>query len=142
MRIVGPVLLGFAEAFEEAYGKPSIRKYPEMVPSRVGAILLPFPCPHCMVVRSEVVHPIERENYREPKRGFSWCPSCRGRYKIDYRGTPLAVSLPPGATSAPAQRQADGTASGPAPPPAQHQADGIDVAELPGYDGFDLLGVQ
>lgn len=110
--IEGPVLLGFAELFDEAWGKPSAEPYPRLTPSRVGPVLLPFECPHCGVVND----PQQAEHYRDPEREFSWCPSCRRRYVLNGQGTPLAEPLPPGATSAPVRIER--------PSPTHHMSDG------------------
>lgn len=98
----GPPLLGFALIFDEAYGKPSLLSYPRVTPSRIGDILLPFPCVHCGAVRSETINPKKRDGYRDKYRGFSFCPSCQGRYILNLAGTPLTKELPPGAFFAPA----------------------------------------
>jgi hypothetical protein len=103
-RLPGPVLLGFAEAFEEAYGDPATpRPYPRITPSRIGPVLLPFSCPHCAAVRSETVDPSHRRAYQDAARRFSWCPACRGRYVVNGAGMPLPEALPAGATCAPAR---------------------------------------
>lgn len=100
--IPGPVLIGFSELFDRAYGDPKTPKngdgdYPTVVPSRLGPVLLPFVCIYC-----ELVQPSNRDNYTDKDRGFSWCPSCRGRYKVDPKGQPLKEDLPAGVGYAPA----------------------------------------
>lgn len=97
----GPVLLGFAEVFDRAYGDPkSPRPYLTITPAAVGRSLLPFPCPRCGKSHCDAVDPRKRGGYCDPERGFSWCPSCGLRYKLDTKGTPLTESLKPGAESA------------------------------------------
>lgn len=83
--IPGPVLLGFAMAFDEAYGKPGRGLPPVVTPARVGGILLPFACIHCGAVRPEPVNS-QAGKYQDPVRGHSWCPSCRGRYVLNRLG--------------------------------------------------------
>lgn len=127
--IPGPVLIGFAELFDTAYGDPKTpRPYPRVTPSRVGASLLPFPCPHCGEVRAEPVHPKKGEGYRDRERGYSWCPACRGRYVVNRSGGPLVGHLVPGATCAPALVSRNGKES---------------VLELPAKrNGLDCLGAE
>lgn len=96
-------MIGFSEVFDAAYGNPNTpRPYPRVTPSCVGAALLPFPCPHCGAVRCEPIHPKKSEGYRDRERGFSWCPSCDGRYVLNRAGAPLVGTLPRGALHAPA----------------------------------------
>jgi hypothetical protein len=101
--VPGPVLIGFGDVFDASYGDPRTpRPYPKVTPSRVGNVLLPFPCPHCGAIRTAVIDPKTRNTYRDADRGFSWCPSCQKRFIIDPAGTPLTKALPAGATYAPA----------------------------------------
>jgi len=110
--IHGPVLLGFSEMFDAAYGNPKTpRPYPRVTPSHVGGVLLPFACPHCGAVRPEPVSKKKSEGYRDRERGFSWCPACRGRYVMNREGTPLIGALPAGASAAPALVERDGKRS-------------------------------
>jgi len=100
--IPGPPLLGFADAFDEAYGRSDTPKpYPKVTPSKVGNTLLPFPCPHCDVV-CPVMITQRRAAYCDAKREHCWCPNCRKRYILDVTGQSLSVLLPPDATFAPA----------------------------------------
>lgn len=125
--LTGPTLLGFSEMFDSAYGNPRTpRPYPKVTPARVGGVLLPFPCPHCGAAKSDVVDPKKRHHYRDEHRGHSWCPGCRGRYVIDYRGAPLAKPLPAGATSAPARVERNGK---------------VEVLGPIEESGFNVLGV-
>jgi hypothetical protein len=99
----GPVLIGFSEFFDRAWGDPlTERPYPKVTPSCVGGVLLPFACPHCGVVKSAVIDPKTRLGYWDQDRDFSWCPACQKRYVIESKGTPLKSALPAGATHAPA----------------------------------------
>ncbi len=101
--IPGPVLIGFGQVFDQSYGDPRTKlPYPRVTPSCIGAVLLPYPCPHCKAVRSQVIDPKTRLGYYDAERKFSWCPSCRGRYVVNPKGTPLTKSLPPGVDHAPA----------------------------------------
>ena len=101
--ISGTPLVGFNSLFDAAYGSTKGSKpHPRVTPSRVGAALLPFPCPHCGEVRPVVVDRKRYAGYRDPVRGHSWCPACRGRYEINFDGAPLVGALEPGAISAPA----------------------------------------
>ena len=110
--IPGAVLVGFAELFDQAYGDPRTpRPYPRVTPSKLGATLLPFPCPHCAAVRDVVVDPRRPGFYDDPARAFSWCPACRGRFVLDRKGMPLAEALPPGARAAPARVERAGVVS-------------------------------
>ena len=95
--IPGTPLLGFAEAFDEAYGRPG--PTPRVTPSRVGEKLLPFACPHCA---APVGHNVVMLGYLDPNRGHRWCPSCRGRFTLASAGTPLVGALARGAKVAPA----------------------------------------
>lgn len=105
----GPALLGFADQFDGAYGDPKTpHPYPQVTPSSMSGILLPFPCPHCGQVRGEAVDPRTRAGYCDPERGFSFCPACCKRYVINWRGMPLAEALPAGAVSAPAKVERGG----------------------------------
>jgi hypothetical protein len=95
--------VGFNELFDRSFGRHDCqRPYPRIIPSRIGSVLLPFACPYCNEVRSQVVDAKTRLGWHDSERDFSWCPSCKGRYVIDPKGTPLVKALPPGATSAPA----------------------------------------
>ena len=97
-------LLGFHGLFAEDYGDPATAKpYPCVTPSRVGPVLLPFPCPHCGSVRDEMVDAALRMHYLHPRDGYYFCPSCNKRYELDLAGMPLATALEPGATFAPAR---------------------------------------
>lgn len=123
--IPGPVLIGFSELFDRAHGDPKTeRPYPKVTPSRMGSVLLPFACPHCGEVRSEVVDPRRREHYYDRDRDFGWCPACRKRYVIDFKGTPLVASISAGAVAAPALVERNGTTKA------------LDVPD----DGIDALG--
>ena len=100
--IQGSVLVGFAEFFDKAWGDPKTpRPYPKVTPARIGASLLPFACPHCGAESEDAVNK-RRDGYRDPQRGFSWCPVCSLRYIVVYEGAPLVDKLEPGAKSAPA----------------------------------------
>ena len=101
--IPGPVLLGFADLFDEAWGKPGAGPIPVVTPTAIGGALLPFACPHCGAARKAAVDPRLREGYRDPWRCFSWCPACRGRYRLNTDGGPLPAPMLPGAKAAPAQ---------------------------------------
>lgn len=101
--ITGPVLVGFGVLFDRSYGDPKTpRPYPKVIPSRVGDVLLPFACPHCEAVRSQVVDVKKCHGWHDKDRGFSWCPACGGRYVIDGNGTELKEELSVGADAAPA----------------------------------------
>ena len=118
--------MGFMEAFDRVSGREDTpRPYPNVTPSRVGGVLLPFQCPHCGAVRPEAVDG-KRRHYYDKKRGFSWCPACRGRYVIHPEGMPLQEALPPGATFAPARIEKGGQ---------------VEVLAAPSENGLDLLGV-
>lgn len=96
----GAVLVGFAPLFDAAWGNPCPpHQIPTVAPSCIGGVALPFPCPHCGAVRPEMADG-RRTAYRDPQRGFSWCPACRGRYRLEA-GAPLPVPLAPGAQAAP-----------------------------------------
>lgn len=99
----GPfVLMGFATLCDGAYGRPCApHKLPTVAPTALGGVLLPFPCPHCGKVCPEVLDKERQAAYRDPIRGHSWCPSCRGRYHLDVLGTELPRPLQPGAACAP-----------------------------------------
>ena len=100
--ISGPVLVGFGRLFDAAWGNPKTPgPYPKVTPSRVGDTLLPFQCPHCGKVRSVVVGK-KKMRYFDPVRGFSWCPGCKGRYIVNYRGMELIGEFDPKAVHAPA----------------------------------------
>ncbi len=99
--ISGPVLLGFAMAFDECYGEPGNGLPPIVTPTAIGGVLLPFACVHCGQVRPEPVS-VHASKYRDPIRGHSWCPSCNGRYLLDSKGVPLSNELECSATHAPA----------------------------------------
>lgn len=105
----GPVLLGFAEQFDATWGDGKTPwPYPQVTPSTMSGILLPFRCPHCGQVCPEMVDPAVRDRYFDPARGFSFCPACCKRYVINWRGMPLAEALPAGAVSAPAKVERGG----------------------------------
>jgi hypothetical protein len=128
--IPGPVLIGFSELFDRAYGNPKTKlntdgSYPRVTPSRIGYALLPFACPHCGEVRNEAVDPKRRANYRDDERGFYWCPSCGWRYILNTKGHPLEDSLPVGATHAPALVEQNGK---------------TELVVAPAEDGLDSLG--
>lgn len=126
--ISGPVLLGFAEAFDAAYGNPRSKSpYLTITPAAVGRSLLPFPCPNCGVAHCDAVDPRKRDGYRDAERGFSWCPSCGLRYKLDTKGAPLTAELEPGAESAPP------LVNGMQLPPPDDADD---------YDALSLMGVD
>lgn len=105
-RIGGAPLLGFAEAFEGAYGDPQTPvPYVRLAPLRMGDALLPFPCPRC----ASPVGPTAWAECADRRGGYSWCPACLWRFKLDRRGTPVldrrgaevaAVSLAPAGASA------------------------------------------
>ena len=103
--IAGTALLGFAEMFDGAYGDPdTLKPYPRVTPSKVGPVLLPFPCPKCG-------KPLDVDGLKGyTARGFSWCPGCRGRFVLNREGSPLAETLAPGAIMAPAK--VDGVVQG------------------------------
>lgn len=122
----GPVLLGFSEFFDRAYGCPKTpTPYPKVTPSKVGGVLLPFPCPYCGEVKSAVVDPKTRLGYWDRQRGHSWCPACNKRYVIDSKGRELEEGLPEGATHAPA---------------LVTRGDKTEVIGLPVADGLNMLG--
>jgi hypothetical protein len=99
----GPILIGFGDLFDRSYGDPRTpRPYPKVTPSRIGSVLLPFPCPHCDEVRPQVVDVKTRLGWWDKGRDFSWCPSCRKRFIVEPQGMELKKALPPGATHAPA----------------------------------------
>lgn len=124
----GPVLIGFSEMFDRSYGDPKTpRPYVKIMPSCVGGVLLPFPCPHCGEVRSAVIDPKKRLGYYDRERSFSWCPSCRKRYVIEPKGQPLTEPLSIGATHAPALVK---------------RGEKTELIGLPSPDGLDVLGVQ
>lgn len=98
----GPVLLGFAQLFDAAWGRPCpATEIPTVAPTRLGGQALPFPCPHCGAVRPRSKDPAARDDYRDPVRGFCWCPACLGRYRLDREGIALPAPLRPGAQAAP-----------------------------------------
>lgn len=96
-RIPGTPLLGFAEVFDEAYGRPG--PTPLVTPSHRDGKLLPFACPHCAAPTGAAVVML---GYLDPERGHRWCPRCQGRFMLDTNGTPLVGALAPGAKTAPA----------------------------------------
>ena len=103
MRLKGDVLLGFASLFTGSYGDPlTPRPYLTVVPARVGGALLPFPCPSCGEERPEPVDPVRWSDYADRVARHSFCPSCRVRYVVDFRGAVLLAPLGAGARSAPA----------------------------------------
>lgn len=99
----GPVLMGFAIDFDQAWGRPCQGPIPVITPTRLGGVLLPFPCVHCGEVREASVDPKQREGYRDPWREHFWCPACHGRYRLNSVGAPLAAAMLPGARCAPAR---------------------------------------
>lgn len=106
--IGGPVLVGFNYLFDRDRGMPSAKPYPKVTPSKIGSTLLPFACVHCGEVKTAVIDAKTRLGYYDRDRGFSWCPSCQGRYVINDKGTELVGALPPGATHAPALVEREG----------------------------------
>lgn len=120
----GPVLIGFNELFDRAWGEPTTTPLVTVKPARIGDALLPFACPHCNAVHPEMVKPKTSVGYWDKERGFSWCPSCRKRYVLDGRGAPLADKLEVGATHAPAVLECDGKV----------------VIDVRPADGLQLLG--
>lgn len=91
--ISGPVLLGFAEAFDASRGNPNTpRPYVTVIPSRLGKSLLPFACPHCETVAPDAVDSETRSMYLDKDRKFSWCPVCHGRYVLRLDGAPLSCA--------------------------------------------------
>lgn len=109
--LAGPVLLGFADLFDAAWGCPcSPAKMPTLTPTCIGGTLLPFNCPHCGAVRPVMTDPKKRDAYRDPWRDFYWCPACQGRYRLDTVGAPLAAPILPGARAAPARVTIGGAA--------------------------------
>ena len=124
----GPVLVGFADVFDRAFGNPNTpRPYPKVTPSSVGGVLLPFPCPHCEAVCPSVIHPKTRVGYWDKQRDFSWCPACKGRYCINPKGQALVGELPAGATHAPALVERKGKSA---------------VVGLATSDGLNMLGAS
>lgn len=122
----GPVLIGFADLFDRSYGDPRTSlPLVKVTPSCIGGVLLPFTCPHCGAVRSAVIDAKTRLGYYDKERGFSWCPTCRGRYIIQPKGRPLEKALPAGATHAPALVERGDTA---------------ELVGLATADGLDMLG--
>lgn len=126
--IGGIPLCGFAAAFDQSWGKKPKGPMPRVTPTLIGGVLAPFACPHCGQVRSETVDARKRRLYADRERGFSWCPACRHRYVIDFKGQPLAGSLPAGAVCAPAKVERGG------------QVSVSDTPEEAG--GLDLLGAE
>jgi hypothetical protein len=107
----GPVLIGFATAFDSASGDSETEyPYPIVTPSAVGPILLPFCCPHCGADCGALVDPERRLNYYDKLRKFSWCPSaaCRKRFFVDRGGMPLPRDLYAGSKVAPSKVARDG----------------------------------
>ena len=96
--IPGVPIIGFADVFDGAYGDPSLGPYPEVTPSRMGSVLLPFACPKCDFVLT--VSTLAK--YTDKGRKFSWCPRCQGRLIVKEEGMPLPTSLSAGAIVAPA----------------------------------------
>jgi len=85
-RIRGAALLGFAEAFDGAYGDPrTATPYVTVRPLRIGETLLPFYCLRC----SSAIGPIAWAECADRRRRYNWCPTCRGRFVLDRRGTPV-----------------------------------------------------
>lgn len=129
----GTPLLGFATAFDAASGDETTPwPYPVVTPSAVGPVILPFHCPHCGTVCSELVDPNTREHYYDKLRKFSWCPcvDCRKRFFVDRKGTPLTSLLSAGAAVAPSKVERGG-------------GDGIDALKSWAQEtdrGLDMLG--
>ena len=96
----GPVLLGFCDFFDQAWGKPSAEPLPVLAPTTIGGVPLPFPCPHCGAVHPVLQDRKLMDKYRDPWRDFSWCPSCQGRYRLT-RGASPPAPIPLGAAAAP-----------------------------------------
>lgn len=99
----GPVLMGFATLFDAAWGNPCPPGgIPAVTPTIVGGAALPFPCPHCgAAVLQAAGASSMRRAYHDPVRGFSWCPACGGRYRIDAAGAPPGRAIEAGAAAAP-----------------------------------------
>ena len=132
----GPALLGFALNFDSVHGDETTPfPYLVVIPSAVGPALLPFRCPHCQAVCSELVHPDKRLEYYDKLRKFSWCPKCRKRFFVDRKGKQLGAALPAGADVAPSEVEA-----------GDKSLTVSDVKLLPGpiseaeACGFDMLG--
>lgn len=97
----GPVLLGFADLFDAAYGRPCPpSEIPTVTPSAIGGAALPFPCPHCGAVRPQMVDKEARAEYADPERGFFFCPACEGRYRLGASAS-LPAEVHPGDAAAP-----------------------------------------
>lgn len=87
----GPVLVGFDELFDAAYGDPNTpRPYAKIAPTRIGKVLLPFACPSC----EGVIHSSTIDKHTDLQRRFSWCPHCRKRYVLDAKGIKGDVCAP------------------------------------------------
>ena len=102
-------MIGFMQAFEDAHGDENTPlPYPVVVPSAVGSALLPFRCPHCGEVCTEVVDPNKRAGYFDREGKFSWCPcsDCRWRFFVDRSVAPLTEPLPAVAIVAPSACEA------------------------------------
>lgn len=98
----GPVLMGFSTLFDAAWGNPCApSEIPTLSPTCIGGVPLPFPCPHCGQVRKAMADPKARLGYTDPVRGFSWCPACGGRFRLDAVGIALPAPLQVGARAAP-----------------------------------------
>lgn len=100
----GVPLAGFHGIFEENFGDPMTpTPYPRVTPSRMGTALLPFRCPVCRTIIHEFSDKEMREHYRDPQRGFFFCPcpDCRSRFYLDEEGMALPKALPAGASVAP-----------------------------------------
>ena len=87
----GPVLLGFADLFDAAYGRPcAASEIPLVTPTAIGGALLPFSCPHCGAVRPQMATAQGRAEHSDPQRGFYFCPACEGRYRLAPGAPPAA----------------------------------------------------
>jgi hypothetical protein len=87
----GPVLVGFDELFDRAYGDPETpRPYAKITPTRLGKTLLPFACPSC----DGIVDTSTIDKHTDKRRGFSWCPHCRKRYVLNDKGVVGVICAP------------------------------------------------
>jgi hypothetical protein len=57
----------------------------KVTPGVIGNSLKPFPCPHCNVVRVEVVDAKLKSLYTSG--GVTTCPNCSGKYVISTSGS-------------------------------------------------------
>lgn len=104
----GPVLLGFADLFDAAYGRPcAASEIPLVTPTAIGGALLPWPCPHCGAVRPQMATAQGRAEHSDPQRGFYFCPACEGRYRL-APGAPPPVAIAAGAHAAPCRVELGG----------------------------------